>query len=831
MKRSSSLVCGAATLLLLPSVSPFSPLTTTPLTTTTTSRLLLPTQEHSRILALQAEPTRRDFLVGSVAVVAAGTTIVPSTAIAATASAAALPYWQQNPVNKRFGVTVQDAESAGYNVGFITYLTRFLLSFDRDIQQYWISSTSSSKSKPELFGELAASVEVKLLEYRDASGPSRLLQELLNRYCPEVTDATPKRTRREIKEARRQLALLFALLQDIQPVQDLTRLLGQVDNASVSQTAIRLYKNDTAAAIWDPTSSALILGPPAEGEARARAMPILQGIVSNIRVIDGGSGYTVEDNPSILINGVMVNSSVAKVIVKNGKVSNIVMNKDSAENTTIYKDEVLSVTVTPPSNVNGQAATADAVLRQSVTGITVTDPGAGYVVEKPVKIYVGPRQYSNATSEELSKLLNSKKVTLVGEASALSETSSYSSFRKEGDNETAPSTGVSASTTGPDEGLPALPFWNPKSSSATFLRLLPAGVGVEYDKTLKRYVVVVDKDTQIANPNIGSRPLGPEFGPRGRAPVERDRKLTSDTLVRFAASGAICASAVHLFLTPLDVVKTKVQTNPDRYPTVAASFRTVLNDEGPSTFFSGWLPTLAGNFVGGAALYTLTEVIRRSLSEQAGPLALTYEVPIILAAAATASAVGSVLICPFEAVRIRQQAQPNFAPNAITAFKKILEEEGWISFVNAIPVFLIKNVPYAMTKFTVFDLSTEWLFEAFPVATEDLKLSLLIALIGGVLGGTAAAFVSNPADALLSELKKAKSDISPQEAAVAMWERGRFAPFYKGLPVRLVYYSLVASLQFSVYDGVRFALGIGPDDLKLYLDVLGGALSQTGGPL
>jgi hypothetical protein len=41
----------------------------------------------------------------------------------------------------------------------------------------------------------------------------------------------------------------------------------------------------------------------------------------------------------------------------------------------------------------------------------------------------------------------------------------------------------------------------------------------------------------------------------------------------------------------------------------------------------------------------------------------------------------------------------------------------------------------------------------------------------------------------------------------------------------------VASLQLLVYDGVRFALGIGPDDLKLYLDVLGGALSEGGGPV
>jgi solute carrier family 25 phosphate transporter 3 len=136
-----------------------------------------------------------------------------------------------------------------------------------------------------------------------------------------------------------------------------------------------------------------------------------------------------------------------------------------------------------------------------------------------------------------------------------------------------------------------------------------------------------------------------------------------------------------------------------------------------------------------------------------------------------------------------------------------------------------------MMKFTVFDLSTERLNEAFPAANEDLKLSLLITLVGGILGGIAAAVVSNPADATISEMKKAKSDIGPRDALAVMLDREGIASLFKGLPLRMVFYSMVASLQFVVYDSVRFALGIGPDDLKLYLDVLGGALNAQGGPL
>ena len=136
-----------------------------------------------------------------------------------------------------------------------------------------------------------------------------------------------------------------------------------------------------------------------------------------------------------------------------------------------------------------------------------------------------------------------------------------------------------------------------------------------------------------------------------------------------------------------------------------------------------------------------------------------------------------------------------------------------------------------MAKFTVFDLSTAWMYETFPAAREDLQLSLLVSLVGGTLGGVTAAFVSNPADATISEMKKAATKLGPLDATSIILERGGPPAFFKGLQLRMFFYSLLVSLQFLVYDTVRLALGIGADDLKLYLDVLGGALGESGGPI
>jgi solute carrier family 25 phosphate transporter 3 len=309
-------------------------------------------------------------------------------------------------------------------------------------------------------------------------------------------------------------------------------------------------------------------------------------------------------------------------------------------------------------------------------------------------------------------------------------------------------------------------------------------------------------------------------------------ELSFSTYLRFALSGAICSSSVHLALTPIDVVKTKLQTKPEKYNGIVNSFQKVWNEEGPSSFFTGWVPTALGFFFVGGCVYTLSELCRRYLIDLAGPISATnYEIPIILLSAGFAAFWGSIVSSPFESIRIRSIAQPNFSPRFDGVLARMVQEEGIGSLFSAVPILLVKGIPYSMSKFTVFDLSTEWMYKTFPAAQEDLQLSLFVSLFCGTLAGIAAALVSNPADATISEMKKTKTDMGPIEAAKMVFDRGGFAGFFKGLQLRMIYYPLVVSLQFLVYDVVRFNLGIGSDDLKLYLDVLGGALNESGGPV
>jgi solute carrier family 25 phosphate transporter 3 len=141
---------------------------------------------------------------------------------------------------------------------------------------------------------------------------------------------------------------------------------------------------------------------------------------------------------------------------------------------------------------------------------------------------------------------------------------------------------------------------------------------------------------------------------------------------------------------------------------------------------------------------------------------------------------------------------------------------------------VLKEIPFGVSKFFVFTLTTRILFQTFPAAQEDIQMSLGVSLVSGMMGGLAAAIVSNPADATISEMKKANTKVSPLDAAKNLIARGGYANLMRGLPVRMLFYPLIVSMQFFVYDVVRLYLGVGADDLKVYLDVLGSALQDSG---
>ncbi|GMH76776.1 hypothetical protein TL16_g07191 [Triparma laevis f. inornata] len=121
------------------------------------------------------------------------------------------------------------------------------------------------------------------------------------------------------------------------------------------------------------------------------------------------------------------------------------------------------------------------------------------------------------------------------------------------------------------------------ATSEKLLGLFGEGVGVIWDERFKRWTVKAGQSAflpTLPSNNPSSRAVDPSFGPRGRSPIEREKNLSPSTYLRFMVSGALCCSVVHLGVTPLDVVKTKLQTDPVNYPGPIVAFKKIVDEEG-----------------------------------------------------------------------------------------------------------------------------------------------------------------------------------------------------------------------------------------------------------
>ena len=110
-------------------------------------------------------------------------------------------------------------------------------------------------------------------------------------------------------------------------------------------------------------------------------------------------------------------------------------------------------------------------------------------------------------------------------------------------------------------------------------------------------------------------------------------------------------------MIPLDVVKTKMQAEPDRYSEglVEGAFA-VTKEEGFLTLLAGWEPTLLGYLWYGVTVYPGYEFFKR-LYLSLVP-AEELRVLLVLLAGATATVFACFGVCPAEACRIRMVTDP-----------------------------------------------------------------------------------------------------------------------------------------------------------------------------
>ncbi|KAK6902937.1 solute carrier family 25 (mitochondrial phosphate transporter), member 3 [Kwoniella mangroviensis CBS 8886] len=314
--------------------------------------------------------------------------------------------------------------------------------------------------------------------------------------------------------------------------------------------------------------------------------------------------------------------------------------------------------------------------------------------------------------------------------------------------------------------------------------------------------MAAEKAKNVAK-DVVNQPLTPNF--------------TAKDYSSFFLAGALCCTLSHGAMTPIDVVKTRIQIDPAmKGMSLLSGGRSIVAKEGVAGLLTGFGPTAVGYLLQGGAKFSLYDYFKKELVEFSGSRenAVKNRTAIYLGGAAIAEFFADILLTPLEATRIRLVSNPKYANGLVSGLTKIATTEGVSSLYAGFLPILLKQVPYAIGQFTVNERCTEFIYNQM---TPETKANLSptsqfgITLGSGIVAGFAAAILSHPADTILSQINKGHGPKgSMVYRLVTLGKEAGVTGLFAGLGPRMVMTAGLVASQFLLYSNIKSALGAKP---------------------
>merc|ERR1712203_1322405 len=226
--------------------------------------------------------------------------------------------------------------------------------------------------------------------------------------------------------------------------------------------------------------------------------------------------------------------------------------------------------------------------------------------------------------------------------------------------------------------------------------------------------------------------------------------------------GLMSCGLTHTLVTPLDLVKCRLQVNKEKYKNLGNGFKLTFAEGGASGLFLGWAPTAIGYSMQGICKFGFYEVFKNIYSGMLGEEnTFLYRTSLYLAASASAEFFADIALSPMESVKVRIQTSPvgTFPTTLRAGAPKIYAAEGMNGFYKSLPPLWGRQIPYTMMKFACFERTVELLYQHVvpkPRAECSKSEQLVVTFAAGYIAGVFCAIVSHPADTIVSYMNKAQ---------------------------------------------------------------------------
>ncbi|KAL7538157.1 hypothetical protein ACHAXR_008321 [Thalassiosira sp. AJA248-18] len=371
----------------------------------------------------------------------------------------------------------------------------------------------------------------------------------------------------------------------------------------------------------------------------------------------------------------------------------------------------------------------------------------------------------------------------------------------------------------------------PPNFQEDFALLLPNKYQVLYNESTKSYKITPDINLfEIGiNEDKGSPAIATTFGPLSSKPLSRERNLTLGIYTLLGISGGAGCALTHTLVIPLDVVKTRLQTNPGQYDGIFDGAATIAKEEGVNALLLGAQATIAGYLWYGISVYPSYAFFKRFIGDQllSPAFATAHVSQVALVAGAMASVIASLGLTPIEACRIRTVAQPDiYREKGLLGTLNVIGSEdtelGWKNLYAGLPSLMTRQVIFGSVKFLAFERASEAIFATWPELRDATYTALGVSLVAGGLSGTLSSVVSQPADSVLTYVAKqtAGGNLGIIDGAKKMVQEDGVGSLYRGLGSRSIWAGCIIAGQFLLYDVFRALFGISGDDLNQVFEVV-----------
>lgn len=230
----------------------------------------------------------------------------------------------------------------------------------------------------------------------------------------------------------------------------------------------------------------------------------------------------------------------------------------------------------------------------------------------------------------------------------------------------------------------------------------------------------------------------------------------------------------------------------------------ISRSEGLSSLWSGLPPTLLMAIPATVIYFTVYDRLRANLWAWNGSSQQPIWIPMFCGA--SARCIAATTISPLEMVRTKMQSKKLSYLEVTTAIKQLVKIEGWPSLWRGLGPTLLRDVPFS----SIYWASYEFLKQSFDQRTPTLHFSLP----AGALAGTIAAVTTLPFDVVkthrqielgerdLLEPEKRASDVSrgTKDILRKIYRQSGYSGLFSGIVPRVIKVAPSCAIMIACYE-------------------------------